>query len=263
MERTCGFRRRALGGCGILLALLLGSSDPAAAPGETLVSAAVSLRPALTEAAATYRAEHGGPEIRINTGASGLLLQQIRRGAPVDLFVSASSREIDALEVDGRVRPGSRVAVASNRLVVLVPAGERAPEELAALADPGFGRVAIGNPKTAPVGRYAERALRELGLWDALEPRLVFAENARQTLEYVARGEVSAGVLYRSDARIAAGRVELGPEIPAAAHPAIRYEAAVIDDAPHPDAALAFLHWLVSDAGRKILARHGFLPPHR
>jgi molybdate transport system substrate-binding protein len=221
---------------------------------------AVSLRPAVAEAAAAFGVA-SGLELRINAGGSGVLLQQIRRGAPADLLLSASSEEIDRLVEDGLADPGTRRAIASNRLVVVVPAGARLPAAVEDLASPEYALVAVASPRTAPLGRYTAQSLHALGLDEALGPRLVFAEHARQVLDYVARGEVDAGVVYVTDALSPAGRVTAGPEIPATAHERVAYEGVVISAAARPAEARAFLDWLGSAAGGELLRRHGFGPP--
>ena len=246
----------------VVTLLLLAPGPGAAAEPEPLsVAVAISLRPAIDEAAALFVEQRTDARLRVHAGGSGLLMQQLRRGAPFDLFISASADEIERLERAGRVRGASRRTLAGNRLVVVVPREATPPATAAGLSAPVYDRIATGNPRTAPLGRYAEDALRALGLWESLERRIIPAENARQALEYVARGEVAAGILYRSDARLAGDRIRLGPELPSHAQPDIRYEAAILTDARRPDLAAELLDLLQSAAGREILERHGFIAP--
>jgi molybdate transport system substrate-binding protein len=220
------------------------------------------LRPALEDAAAAYRrAAGGGVEIVFNTGASGVLLQQARRGAPADALISASPREIDILIDEGLAIASTRRSIASNRLVIVVPRTTAPPKAVDELSGSGFAAVAVANPKTAPLGRYTHQALEATELWDRLESRLILAENARQTLDYVARGEVDAGVVYATDARLLEDRLRVGPVISAGLCDPISYEGVVLADARRANDAAALLEWLVSEAGRESLARHGFLPP--
>jgi len=232
-----------------------------AAERSILVSVAISLEPALSELAALFERSHQGTELLLNAGGSGVLSQQARRGAPVDLFVSASPVELDRLEAEGLLSPSERRIVASNRLVIVVPRGTTPPARVEELIDRRFDRIAVGNPATAPVGRYTRQALDALGLWDSLAPRLVQGENARQVLDYVSRGEASAGLLYRTDADLLPDRVELGPELPAGSHQPIRYEAAVLNDAEQARLAGEFLDLLVSETGLQVLRSHGFADP--
>lgn len=245
----------------LLLALL--PAVPAAGAEEKRelwVAVAMSLRPAMRETADLFEARHPGAEVVLNAGASGVLLQQMLRGAPADLFVSASPKEPDRLAEEGLLQEGSRRTIATNRIVVLVPASAEPPAGPAELASPRYDRIAMGNPRTAPVGRYAERGLELAGLLERLRPRLVLAENARQVLEYVARGDVAAGLLYHSDARIMADRVVVGPELPADPEKPILYQAVVLAGAGEPELARRFQELIGSPDGQAILERHGFLP---
>jgi molybdate transport system substrate-binding protein len=225
------------------------------------VSVAVSLRPALEDAIAEYRTGGERPEILLNSGGSAMLLQQIRRGAPADLLISASLDEIDRLVDEGLAVADTRRRLASNRLVVVVPRGARLPSSVGDLVGAGFDTVVVANPKTAPLGRYTRQALAALGLWERLEPRTVQAENARHALEYVARGEVAAGVVYLTDAQLRGDRVSRGPEIPLRLHDPIGYEGVVLDGASRPEAAAALLEWLTTPVAQAVLDRHGFATP--
>ncbi len=245
------------------VAVLVSGTGPAASAAEAplRVSAAISLRPALEEAFEAYRADGAVGRIVLNSAGSGVLLQQARRGAPADVLISASSREIDLLLDEGLALANTRRRIASNRLVIVVPRGAEPPRELAALAGPEFGALAVANPRTAPLGRYTRQALESLGLWSRLKPRLVPAENARQTLEYVARAEVEAGVVYATDARLLGERVRSGLPLDGDLHDPIGYEGVVLADTRRPEAAAALLEWLASPRGAELFARHGFLAP--
>lgn len=250
-------RRAAL----LLLCLLPVDGGAVARPAPLRVSAAVSLLPPLREIAELFRQAHPEVRVELNGGGSGVLLQQARRGAPVDLFVSASVDELVVLEREGRLLPGSRRALASNRLVVLTRPGDDPPTSVERLASTDYDLVAVGNPRTAPLGRYTLQALERLGLLDAVRSRLVYAENARQVVEYVARGEVAAGVAYATDAALGGTRVRRGPTFPPDVHAPIEYVGAVLRGSTNPVAATQFLQAIVSDTGVRVLDRHGFLPP--
>jgi molybdate transport system substrate-binding protein len=224
-----------------------------------LVSAASSLRGVIDEIVEAYLQRDPGAEVAINTAASGVLLRQIEHGAPVDLFLSASTHEIDLLEAEGRVRTSRVFAV--NRLVVVVPGGHAPPTSIQELPAERFERIAIGNPGTVPAGRYARECFERLGLLDAIEPRLVLGENVRQVLEWAVRGEVDAALVYATDAGLVADRVVMGPLAPPRSHPGIFYEGAVIEGSRDPDLAVRLLEFLSSRAGKDILLRRGFLIP--
>ncbi len=241
--------------------MLLLSTAVAAEHATLQVSVAISLRPAVEQAVAVYRSQHPAVRILLNTGGSGVLLQQALRGAPVDVLISASPVEITRLITTARALPAGRRRIASNRLVVVSPSGLPPPAGLEDLLRPEFERIAVGNVRTAPLGRYTREALQALGLWDRLRGRLVPAENARQVVEYVARGEVDAGIVYRTDARLLEHRVVMGPEIASRLHAPITYEGIVLAAPDKQSAALSFLDWLASEAGRAVLARYGFRSP--
>jgi molybdate transport system substrate-binding protein len=151
---------------------------------------------------------------------------------------------------------------ARNVLTVIKPADSRLdltkPQDL---LDVRVGRIVIGNPRTVPVGQYAEESLRALGLWDRLQPKLVFAENVRQALEYVARGEVDAGFVYTTDAAVRRDRVKEAFRPGEETYRPVLYPAAVVASATQPALARAFIELLVSSEGQAVLARLGFQPP--
>jgi len=168
---------------------------------------------------------------------------------------------MDALGRQQLLVPGSRRVVARNALVVVVPSAPRIV--LRTIGDLGGAkvqRVVIGNPKTVPAGQYAEECLRALGLWEALQGRLIFAENVRQALEYVARGEVDAGFVYTSDLQNRPGTVKEAASPPQTSYSPITYPGAVVKASAYAPLAGTFLDQLVSPAGQQILARYGFRP---
>jgi molybdate transport system substrate-binding protein len=129
------------------------------------------------------------------------------------------------------------------------------------LLDPRVARIVIGNPRTVPAGQYSEESLRALGLWDRLRPKLVFAENVRQALEYVARGEVDAGFVYVTDAGSRGAQVKEAFRPSEDTYRPVLYPAAVTRDSRHPALAQAFIELLLSTRGQAALARLGFQPP--
>ncbi|MBI1847114.1 MAG: molybdate ABC transporter substrate-binding protein [Candidatus Rokubacteria bacterium] len=231
-----------------------------AAAGDLTLSVAVSMKDAVEEIGRGFAAARPGVSLRYNLGASGELQKQIEAGAPVDVFVSAAQRQMDELERAGLVLAGTRRAIARNVLVVVKAADATIdlarPDDLAGRR---VGRLVIGNPKTVPAGQYAEESLKVLGLWPALQPRLVFAENVRQALEYVARGEVDAGIVYATDVATRPGRVREAFRLPEDTYRPVVYPAAVVTASRQRDLALAFVAALASPGGRAALARFGFL----
>jgi molybdate transport system substrate-binding protein len=242
-----------------LAASLTGCGATADADDSLRISVAVSLRPALEEALENYRASGRELDVVVNSGASGILLQQLRHGAPADLLISAGTSEVDRLVEERLADPATRRRLASNRLLVVVPRDGPLPSTLDDLRSEAYRRIAVGNPETAPLGRYTRAALDGAGLGIALAPRLIHAQNSRQTLHYVVRGEVDAGIVYASDLTIAGERVRPAVELPAAG--SIAYEAILLVGARRTDRAKAFLDWLTSPAGRHALSKYGFDAP--
>jgi molybdate transport system substrate-binding protein len=239
-----------------LLALL-----PALAAAQTLtVSAAASLTDAFKALAPQFEASRPGVTLRFNFAASGVLVQQIIQGAPADVFVSADGETMDRGLKEGVLDPATRRDVAGNTVVMVVPADAAAPPaSVAALAGPAVRRVALGKPASVPVGRYTQQGLEAAGLWAAVSPKAVYADNVRQALDYVSRGEVDAGFVYRTDAALLPGRVRVVQALQG--HAPVRYPAAVVRDSRQAALALAFLDFLRSPSAQAVLAAQGFTPP--
>ena len=230
----------------------------AIAAGELRVGAAASLQEVLREVAAVYE-KRTGEKLLLHFGSSGQLMSQVRNGAPVDVFISAAQRQVDELEKDGLVAGDTRRVIAGNALVLVVPAGAKdAPDGFPALASPSVKRVAVGEPKTVPAGEYAAQALRHAGVADALRGRLVFGANVRQVLGYVERGEVSAGVVYATDAKAAGDKVRVAAVADAAAHDPIVYPAVVVAASTRRESAARFLDYLATDDARAAFTARGF-----
>lgn len=231
----------------------------ASADNEILVSAAISLKNAFEEIGSVYE-KQTGIKVRFNLGGSGLLQKQIETGAPVDVFASAGEKQMDDLQKNGLIIPGTRRNFAGNSLVLIVPVHSTVSiRSFADLARPEVGRISIGSPKTVPAGQYAEEALKNLRLWDALQPKIVLAENVRQVLDYVARGEVDAGIVYSSDMAGVKREAKIVANAPKGSHAAIRYPIAVVRQAGNQKAAQRFIDFVLSRAGQAILKKDGFL----
>jgi molybdate transport system substrate-binding protein len=246
----------------ITASLSLPGSVAAEAPKEITVSAAASLKDAFDEIGALYERTHPGTHIVFNFAASGVLQRQIEGGAPVDVFAAASPREMDALETRDLIVLGTRRAFARNEVVLIVPAKGRGAgiTSFAGLAGPSVRRIAIGNPATVPAGAYAEQVLRHFGVWDALRERTVLAENVRQVTDYVARGEVDAGIVFATDAQARPGVISVVLAAPAVSHAPAVYHAAMVKGTEAEALARSFLAELGSAEGKAVLARRGFRP---
>lgn len=255
-----GLRARARA---LVVTLLLVSGVSPAAAEELLVSAAISLKDPLEQIGRRFAGARDAA-VRFNFGASGELQRQIEAGAPVDVFVSASAREVDALVAAGRVDAATRRLVAGNVLIAIKPSD--LPLDLPGpsdLLDRRVRRVALGNPRTVPAGQYARQSLEALGLWARIEPKMVFAENVRQVLDWVARGEVDVGFVYATDAVLRRDQVRLAFPVPDDTHAPIVYVAAVVAATRQPERARAFVDVLASRDAELVFRRFGFEPAPR
>jgi molybdate transport system substrate-binding protein len=242
----------------VALCLLL----PAVARAEAVrVACAISLKEAVTEVAAAYKAEGRG-EVQFIFGSSGQLQAQIEYGAPVDLFISAAHEQVDQLIEANRADGASKRLVAGNELVLVVPAATKsAPASIKDLADARYRRVAVGEPKSVPAGKYAMQSLQAAGLDETLKGRLVYGANVRQVLDYVERGEVDAGIVYATDAQESPDRVRVVARADPKSHDPIEYTAVLIVDSSRRKAAVDFLNYLRTEKARHILTSHGFTTP--
>ena len=229
---------------------------------EITLSVAISMKEAVETLGRQFSQARPSVMLRYNFGSSGELQKQIEAGAPVDLFISAAQRQMDELEQKGLIDPASRRVFARNVLTVIKPAGSVLDiSKPADLLDPKVRRIVIGNPRTVPVGQYAEESLKALALWDRVQPKLVFAENVRQALDYVARGEVEAGFVYSTDIPVRAGQVTEAFRPAEDTYRPVTYPVAVVKDARQPALARAFIDLLMTREGESALSRLGFQPP--
>jgi molybdate transport system substrate-binding protein len=231
---------------------------------EILVSAASSLTEAFRDIGRAFEtSEKAHSAVRFNFAGSGVLLQQILAGAPVDVFASAASLEMDRLAAAGRLAADTRFDFAGNRLVLVVgPRDKDLVRDWRDLTRPGVARIAISHPATVPSGRYAQSTLEKRGLWAVLQPKLIDGANVRQTLTYVATGDADAGIVFATDARIEPRVREVAEAVSGRDHQPIAYPAAVLRDAPQAAVARRFVAFLSSPVARALLKARGFtLPP--
>ncbi|MBD8532755.1 MULTISPECIES: molybdate ABC transporter substrate-binding protein [unclassified Massilia] len=242
------------------IAGLFMSAGALAQAAELTVSAAASLTDAFKEIARDYEARYPGTTVLLNFGASGALLQQMAKGAPVDVFASADQETMDAAVAQGLVAAAERRNFVRNALVVIVPRDATAPlTRLDDLRQAGIERIAIGNPASVPAGRYARQALVSAALWEPLASKFIQTQNVRQALDYVARGETGAGFVYASDAMLFKERVKVAFEVPLALP--ITYPIARTTASRNGAEASRFSAYVQTPAAQAVLVRYGFLQP--
>jgi molybdate transport system substrate-binding protein len=234
---------------------------PLAAVAQQLtVSAAASLTEAFKEIGQKFEATKSGVTVRYNFAASGVLIQQISQGAPVDVFASADQETMNRGVEQKLIDPDTRRDFAANSVVMVAPAqGGPDLKTLADLSRPEVKRIAIGKTETVPVGRYTKQSLEAANLWATLQPKVVQADSVRQVLDYVARGEVEAGFVYRTDAAIMADKVKVA--LIAGGHAPVTYPVAVVSESRQRALAKEFTEYLRSPAAQDVLARFGFARP--
>jgi molybdate transport system permease protein len=220
---------------------------------ELLVLAASSLTNVLSELGAEWKAA-GGPKVRFSFDATSRLAAQALRGAPADLIIAADREWIRWLAARGGVAEGSERDLFGNELVLVVPAGRPVPSGPEALG--ALDRIALAG-ENVPAGRYAREVLEWAGAWEAIQGRLVRGGSVRGTLEWVARREVDAGIVYRTDA-IAEPDVTVAFVFPEGSHRAVRYTAAVLEGSAQGADARAFLDFVQGPAGSAVVGRAGF-----
>ena len=227
---------------------------------DLIVSAAASLTNAFRDVGKMFEEGNSGNRVVFNFASSDVLLSQIAKGAPVDVFATADMESMDRAEKQNLLAPGTRRILLRNKLVLIAPSGSTtALSGLTSLEGPAVRRVAIGNPASVPVGRYSREAIEKAGVWSKLEPKFIMAQNVRQALDYVARGEVDAGLVYATDAAIMAGKVRVAADVPTATP--IVYPVALINDTRNRALAEAFVKVLGSEVARGVFTRYGFIRP--
>jgi molybdate transport system substrate-binding protein len=236
------------------------SAHPALAEEELIVSAAASLSNAFTDIGKKFESLNPGIKVVLNFAASGALLQQIDKGAPVDVFASADQKTMDQAQEKKLILPDTRKNFANNELVLIVPKGAKLPiKTVKDLTLKEVTRVSLGNPDSVPAGRYTQEALQNEGLREPLSPKFINGESVRQVLDYVSRGEVDAGFVFLTDATIAKDKVEVVTIV--ANHKPILYPIAVIEASKKRELAQRFVGFVMSQEGQQILFRYGFGKP--
>ncbi|MBE9068154.1 molybdate ABC transporter substrate-binding protein [Leptolyngbya cf. ectocarpi LEGE 11479] len=224
------------------------------------VSAAASMQDVLEQLRTAYQAIMPAVEIIYNFGSSGSLAQQIVQGAPVDLFLSASPQWVDRLGKTGLLLSNSRQVLIQNSMVLIVPKGDN---NITSFQDLSIAnKIAMGEPESVPAGHYAKETLKFLNLFDSLQAKLVFGKNVRHVLAYVETGNVDAGLVYATDARISR-HVQMITTAPANSHTDIIYLIAVVKASQQVNAAQAFVDFLVSAPALAIFQDYGFLNVER
>jgi molybdate transport system substrate-binding protein len=247
---------------GLFAALVvLGSTySPTLAQDKSLtVFAAASMKNALDDIDTAYTAKTG-VKIAASYAASSALAKQIEQGAPADIFASADTDWMDYAINKKNINEPTRINLLGNSIVLIAPKDSRIDNvaigpgfDLAKLA--GDGKIATGDVKAVPVGKYAKAALEKLGAWQLAEPKFAMAESVRAALTLVARGEAALGIVYSTDAKVEPG-VKIVGIFPPDTHPAIIYPIAATATASAE--ATNYLAFLRTSTAKAIFEKYGF-----
>lgn len=232
--------------------------NPSNVPKEINVLAAASLTDALNEVKTAFEKKHNGISVTYSFGSSGKLAGQIEQGAPADVFLSASKKDMDRLQEKNAIQKDSRADFARNELVLIVP--KSSPLQVGTFEDIKpelLKNIAVGEPESVPAGRYTKETLEKFGMWEKVQDKLVLGKDVRQVLTYVESGNADAGVVYASDAKTSQKVKVLATAKPEWHNPIV-YPGAVTTDSKHPEEARQFLAYLKSEEGQKILRKYGF-----
>lgn len=228
---------------------------------ETItVSAAASLTEAFTDMESRFETENPGVDVNFNFAGSGNLRTQIEEGAPVDVFASADEKNMNILAGEQLIDNSTRKDFAQNSLVLIVPAtSDLNITGIEDLVNPEVEKIAVGNPDTVPVGNYTRNSLTEADLLNKTENKFVLAEDVKQVLTYVERGEVDAGFVYMTDAKTAEpGKIKIVSNVTVSTP--ISYPIAVVSASENKENAQEFVDFVTGEEGQEILEEYGFAP---
>ena len=240
----------------LLSMVLMGITFPSMAADIT-VAAASSLTDAFKVMATDFEKLHPQTKVRLTFASSGTLLQQLRNGAPIDVLATADEQTMNMAQAQALINTATRRNFAANQLVLVVPVSSTLKiNALAALNQAGVKRIAIGNPAHVPAGRYAQAVLVQNKQWQGVQAKLIKAQNVRQALDYVARGETEVGFVFATDALAEKDKIKVAMTVPTPMP--IHYPIAVSKTSKYSQEAQQFLNHVNSPAGKQVLRRHGF-----
>lgn len=242
----------------LLLSLGLQFTPIQAQTGNILVSAAASLQDALEAIDPLFAQTNSAISASYNFGASGALQRQIEQGAPADVFISAAARQMDALEQAGLILTDTRRNLLTNQLVLIVPSDSTSGlTGFRQLTQSNIRRIAVGEPRSVPVGQYSEELFTNLGILDQVRTKLVYGNSVRNVLAAVESGNADAGIVYATDAKIS-DRVTQVATAPGDLHSPIIYPIAVLNNSQNPSAARAYAEFLSSAPATAVFQQFGF-----
>jgi molybdate transport system substrate-binding protein len=225
---------------------------------ELIIAAAANLSDAFGEIGPQFTSG-SGVRVVFSFGATADLAKQIENGAPFDVFAAADTEHVDALEREGLLTPGTRALYARGRLVLWLPPGSHLKlERIEDITAKGFERIAIAKPDVAPYGQATLESLRAIGIWNQIEPKVVYAQNVSQAKQYVATGNAEVAFIPLALVKPGEGTyIEVNEDL----HRPIDQALGVIKDSPRQVAARRFVDFLLSDEGQELLTKRGYRRP--
>ncbi|WP_349239037.1 molybdate ABC transporter substrate-binding protein [Petroclostridium sp. X23] len=224
---------------------------------ELIVSAAASMKDAMEEIKELYAQEKTNVTITYNFGSSGSLQQQIEQGAPADVFLSAAAKQMDALKEKGLIIEDTYKELLENKVVLIAPKDSSKVSGFEGLDAEDVQKVALGEPESVPAGKYAKEVLTNLKLWDKVQTKATLGKDVRVVLTWVETGDVDAGIVYGTDAKIS-DKVKVVETAPEGSHSPVIYPAAVIKDSKNEAAAREFITFLTGDKAKDVFEKYGF-----
>jgi molybdate transport system substrate-binding protein len=222
---------------------------------ELTVAAAADLTPAFEQLGKMFEDRYK-IKVTYTFGSTGMLAQQIENGAPVDIFAAANVSYVEQLESKGLIVPGSKAIYARGRITLWVPRESSIKvQDIKELTDGEVKRIAIANPDHAPYGTAAREAFESAGIWSIVQPKLVYAENIRQTLQYAQTGNVEVAIVALSLSKQSDGRWTLIPE---ELHKPLNQALGIIKGTKNESGARQFSDFIRGPEGRAVLSKYGF-----
>lgn len=225
---------------------------------EIYISAAASLTDAMKEIGAKYEQTHPNVKLMYNFGSSGALQAQIEQGAPADVFVSAATKQMDALDKKDLLLKDTKKDLLLNKVVVITKKDSKL--ELVRVEDlvtDKVKKIALGEPKGVPVGQYSEQIFTSLNILDQIKEKAIYASDVRQVLSWVESGEVDCGIVYATDAAISK-EVRVLLNAPEGSHKPVIYPVAVLKATKHEKEAKDFAEFLATAEIKTIFEKYGF-----
>lgn len=226
---------------------------------EILVAAAASLKNAYEEELIPmFEEENPGITVTGTYDSSGKLQTQIEEGLEADVFMSAATKQMKALQEKGMIAEDTVTELLENKIVLIVPSGSAG--EWKAFEDIEKAEsIALGDPASVPAGQYAQEALTSLGIWDGIQDKVSFGTNVTEVLNQVAASSADAGIVYATDAASMAEQVDVIAEAPEGSlAKKVIYPVAVVKDSAHPEEAEAFVEFLKTEEAMKVFESYGF-----